>query len=421
MNSLKKIPGIKKAAVLLSIIGSCILFVKCVDTNKNKKEATAEQDRYKQFAGSRACAGCHSDIYEKHLHTEHHHTSELPTDQSIAGSFEDGKNVYSFNMLQKVRMEKIDSAFYQVHYSNGSEVKRARFDIVVGSGRKGQSYLYWIGDRLSQMPITYFTPAAQWSNSPGYPPSDIVFYRPITSRCLECHSTYFHKTSENNKEGEDEFDRNQILFGVECEKCHGPGAMHVDFQTKNPSVKEAKFIVNPGKLPRDRMLDLCALCHGGRMTKTKPSFSFQAGDTLSDYFSKPAVDMSAGSIDVHGNQLGLLSFSKCFTLGNVTCTNCHNVHENENNKTEIFSQRCMNCHSEGHAKTCKMTAAIGPAITKNCIDCHMPKQPSHAIAVYLEESTTPTPVLMRTHYIKIYPEETRKVMSQLKKQFAAKK
>jgi len=388
--------------------------------NDTGKTSVNHDDPFKQFAGSQSCASCHKDIYEKHLLTEHHHTSELPTDRSISGSFEEGKNIYSFDMLQKIHMEKRDSGFYQVHYSNGHLVQSAKFDIVVGSGRKGQSYLYWIGDRLSQMPITYFTPASQWSNSPGYPPSDIVFYRPITSRCLECHSTYFHKTSVNEKNGEDEFDRNQILFGVECEKCHGPAAMHVDFQTKNPTVKEAKFIVNPGKLPRERILDLCALCHGGRLTKTKPSFTFQAGDTLSNYFSSSSSNMSAGSIDVHGNQLGLLSFSKCFTMSNLTCMNCHNVHENENGKTEVFSQRCQSCHSEGHIKTCKMTATIGPAITKNCIDCHMPKQPSHAVAVYLEESFTPTPALMRTHYIKVYPEETRKVMNQLKKQFSAK-
>jgi len=61
-----------------------------------------------------------------------------------------------------------------------------------------------------------------------------------------------------------------------------------------------------------------------------------------------------------------------------------------------------------------MTAAIGPVITQNCIDCHMPKKSSHAVAVFLQGADVPTPALMRTHYITIYPEETKKVMDKLK-------
>jgi hypothetical protein len=299
-----------------------------------------------------------------------------------------------------------------VEYSNDLEIRNGRFDIVIGSGRKGQSYLNWIGNRLVQLPITYFTPAGQWSNSPGYSPKAPRFYRPITSRCLECHNTYFEKISDTLKEPE-EFDHNKIIYGVDCEKCHGSGAAHVEFQTKNPATKQAKFIINPGKLSRDRLMDLCTLCHGGPLLKTKPSFQFKAGDSLSNYFSK-LTDPNVGNIDVHGNQAGLLSLSKCFTLSNLTCISCHNVHENENGKIALFSQRCMNCHNNGHEKSCKMTAAIGPAIKQDCIDCHMPKQPSHAVAVYLQGESAPTPALMRTHYITIYPGETDKVFKYLK-------
>ena len=246
-----------------------------------KKRQTDSE--FKKFAGSTVCANCHKDIYEKHLLTEHHLTSAPATEKNISGSFENGKNAFVFDPFTNVTMEKRDSGFYQVEYSNGAEVKKERFDIVFGSGRKGQSYLSWINNKLAQLPITYFTPANQWSNSPGYPPHKVVFNRAITSRCLECHSTYFEKTSDITKQLED-FDHDKIIFAVDCERCHGPAAMHVEFQSKNPGIKEAKFIVNPGKLPRERLLDLCALCHGGPMTKLKPSFSFQAGDTLSVLF-----------------------------------------------------------------------------------------------------------------------------------------
>jgi hypothetical protein len=229
---------------------------------------------------------------------------------------------------------------------------------------------------------------------------------------MECHSTYFKKVSDPAKPLE-EFDHNKILFGVDCEKCHGPAAMHVEFQSKNPDIKEAKYIVNPGKLSRDRILDLCALCHGGPLTKSQPSFTFQAGDTLANYFTLNKAIPDIANIDVHGNQLGLLSRSKCFISSSLTCLNCHNTHENENGKIEVFSQRCMTCHSKDHGRECRMTAAIGPIITQDCIDCHMPKQPSHAVSVYLQDSLIATPALMRTHYITVYPGETKKIQALL--------
>jgi hypothetical protein len=384
------------------------------------KEKESDNDGFKKFAGSAACAGCHKDIYANNIHTEHYLTSAPSTKQNILGSFENGKNIFPFDLFTNVTMEDRDSGLYQVGYKNGKEIIKGKFDIVVGSGRKGQSYLSWLNSRLVQMPITYFSAARQWSNSPGYPPDQIAFNRPITSRCLECHSTYFKKTSDTAVKLE-EFDHDKIIYGVDCEKCHGPAAMHVEFQSRNPGIKEARYVVNPGKLSRERLLDLCALCHGGPMAKTKPSFEFQAGDTLSNYFTRNNSPVNAPTIDVHGNQLGLLSLSKCFIQSNMTCISCHNIHENENGKTELFSQRCINCHNEGHEKLCKMNAAIGPAITQNCIDCHVPKQPSHAVSVYLEGSFILTPALMRTHFIKVYPGETNKVLDTIKKSKVSKK
>jgi len=412
VNSIKKIAGFKKAAVLVSIIGLCILFVTCVDNSGNKEEVVAKQDRYKQFAGSQTCANCHKDIFEKHLLTEHHLTSATATPKNTLGSFKKDSNVFAFDPLVNITMEKTDSGLYQVEYRNGVEVKKQKFDIVIGSGRKGQSYLSWVGNRLVQLPITYFTAAKQWSNSPGYNPHIPSFNRPITSRCLECHSTYFQTISDGAKKLE-EFDHNKIVYGVDCEKCHGPAAEHVEFHLKNPTATIAKNIQNPGKFSRERLLDLCTLCHGGALSKTQPSFSFQSGDTLSNYFSMQAAMLNADNIDVHGNQFGLMALSKCFQKSNLTCISCHNVHENEDGKIETFSQRCMSCHSSAHGKPCKMTATIGSSISQNCVDCHMPKQMSHAVAVYLQGNDIPTSALMRTHFVKIYPDETKKVMEQL--------
>lgn len=407
-----KIKFRRTSKMITAIFSGILILANCTSSEKPVEKEQPNNVSFAAFAGSASCGSCHKDVYEAHLKTEHHLTSMPASDSSILGSFETGKNSFAFDEANLIKMEKAADAFYQVYYKNNQPVHKARLDMVIGSGRKGQSYVGWNDSFLVQHPITFFSPAQQWSNSPGYPPAKVVFNRPITSRCLECHSTYVeNKTASNKRES---FDRNRIILGVECEKCHGPAAAHVNFQTKNPQATEAKFIVNPGKLPRERVMDLCSLCHGGRLSKTKPSFQFQAGDTLSNYFSLPQVPMNESAIDVHGNQSGLLAMSKCYQLSAMTCLSCHDVHKNESNQVAVFSQRCVSCHTDGHQKKCKMTTEIGVGIQQNCIDCHMPKQPSHAVAVYLQNASSPTPALMRTHYVKSYPEETKKFLQQQK-------
>ncbi len=69
-----------------------------------------------------------------------------------------------------------------------------RFDLVIGSGRKGQTYLYWKEDQLFQLPVSYWTEVGSWVNSPGYGDRTLDFSRPVVPRCLECHASFFEPT-----------------------------------------------------------------------------------------------------------------------------------------------------------------------------------------------------------------------------------
>ena len=147
------------------------------------------------------------------------------------------------------------------------------------------------------------------------------------------------------------------------------------------------------------------------MQKTKPSFEFIAGDTLSNYFVKSTAGPATKEIDVHGNQYGLLEESKCFRMSaSMTCVTCHNTHENERGKVEVFSQRCMTCHNKEHETFCKISQATVSSIKSNCIDCHMPKQPSMSVALLLPGDLFPTPAMIHTHLIKVYLEESKTFM-----------
>ena len=110
-------------------------------------------------------------------------------------------------------------------------------DITLGSGRQGQTYLFWQENVLFQLPVSYHAPSDSWSNSPGYPTDQILFNRSVSARCLECHATYFK--SGKPTDGNETFDRKQVMLGVDCERCHGPAARHVTFHLKNPSGRKA--------------------------------------------------------------------------------------------------------------------------------------------------------------------------------------
>jgi Cytochrome c554 and c-prime len=400
---------------VLFIVSCMLLFSKCINNEKDKS-ATATVTAYSDYAGSASCASCHKAISDTHNNTAHFHTSEIAAEKNIKGSFNNGKNTFAYNDIEMIAMEKADSGMYQVAYINGVEKKRERFDITIGSGTKGQSYASWVGDKLVQLPITYFTSAAAWSNSPGYP-NKIAFNRPVTSRCLECHTTYAEKISPPEKEPE-AFDKRRIVLGVDCEKCHGPAAEHVKFQTQNPNEKTARFIINPAAFSRQQSLDMCALCHGGRLQKSKPSFQFKAGDKLQDYFAIDTVGRDINSIDVHGNQFGLLAASKCFKMSTtLTCNTCHDPHKNEKGNSQVFAERCNTCHNDKHkdALLCKMTSTLSKDdLTGNCVNCHMPEQPSMAIAVLLQGKNTPAAAQMHTHLITNYPEETQRILTFIK-------
>ena len=377
---------------------------------------TIKNTEGEQYVGSASCKTCHRSVYSSFINTAHYNDSRPASEKTIKGSFEKNKNyfLYGFNINQAVVMEDRDSGFYEVAYINRKEKEAHRFDIVIGSARKGQSYLYWNANKLFQLPISYFTPSNSWINSPGYPPDHIVFNRTISGRCLECHSTYAKQPEPKNAveaRPSTDFDHNQIIYGIDCERCHGPAAKHVTFHVQNPQEKTGKFILNPAGFSRQQRLDLCALCHSGAREALKPAFSYKPGDTLSNYFKSNPTATTNTNLDVHGNQYGLLLASTCFIKSKtMDCSSCHNTHVKERDNLAVFSQRCMNCHTQSNHTSCKMAATLGNTIKQNCIDCHMPVQASKVLRIQNPASNDMVSAQVRSHLIAIYAEETQKFL-----------
>jgi hypothetical protein len=406
----------KKKLVRLSIFFIPIIFIfsQCLNTKKDG------DPRGSAYAGPATCVSCHKDIYNSYLHTAHFMASQPASAQTIQGSFSKGSNEFVFNPHLKVVMNKRDTGYYQTSYADGRLDQSQRFDISFG-GVKGQTYGYWFTNELLQLPISYVDQTHEWINSPGYEPNRVAFDRIMGAQCLGCHLSYAKPQKPLlpdffiRAEG---FEKNSLVYSVDCERCHGPGAEHVKFQTENPNEKTAKFIATFKSLTREQKINMCAVCHSGSNNHLfKPTFGFKPGDTLDNYMKVISnnAPVNYKNIDVHGNQRGLLESSKCFISSNMDCATCHNTHVNERGNTLIYTARCMTCHNSDSHIQCKLTNQLSAAaLTNNCIACHMPAFASKVII------TGQSATLVHTHHIAIYPEEAQKVLLLLKGKPAAK-
>jgi hypothetical protein len=330
-----------------------------------------------QYVGDAACGACHREQFDSYQSSAHHIASRLPSETAIHGKFIQGSNILrTANPSLYFKMTATREGYFQTAFANLPPAEtiahQERFDFVIGSGRKGQTYLYWKGDELFELPVSYWTATDRWMNSPGYPDGLPNFDKTIIPRCVECHTTYF----ESLPPPLNRFNKTNEVLGITCEKCHGPGRAHVTrTQAKLPLPRgAAEDIVNPAKLSRARQMDLCALCHAGPGTPRAPAFSFVAGDALAKYLTI-ADDAPDTPTDVHAHQVQQLSSSRCFRSTNMTCTTCHNVHTPQRDVAS-FSAHCLTCHK---AESCGKYPALGTRILSNCIHCHMPLKQSNQI------------------------------------------
>jgi len=353
------------------------------------------------YAGDQACAECHQKESQAYFATPHYLDSTEPSAKTILGNFTPGKNVLlTRNPGLIFAMIAADDGFYQssvnIRDPQNLTGQAEKFDVVVGSGRHGQTYLYWKGNQLFELPVSWWTYTHQWINSPGYIDGEAHFDRPVAPRCLECHATRFDSAPPPFNS----YRRDSLVLGIGCERCHGPGREHVE-RERSPHPPAAGSpgiaIVNPARLPRGRQLDLCALCHAGPGEPTAPAMSFRVGDAISDYLKISAPPANA-PVDVHGNQVGALMASKCFTSGKLTCSTCHNVHQTQQNAA-AFSVHCLECHS---IRACPRYKQLGESIRTRCIGCHMPVGKSQTITSAAPDTTLQAE--MRTHRIAIYPQ-----------------
>ena len=167
---------------------------------------------------------------------------------------------------------------------------------------------------------------------------------------------------------------------IGCERCHGPGGLHVERQrTKKSLAGEDDFtIVNPAKLTRPLLEAICSDCHlnGPAVVahRGRGPTDYRPGRPLTDFRTDYRFDSGSEQMTVVGH-VEQLRKSRCYQAADgMTCITCHSLHEPEQPKDRAgkLRQICLDCHG-GKGCSLELSARMKKVPADNCVVCHMPQ------------------------------------------------
>jgi tetratricopeptide (TPR) repeat protein len=285
----------------------------------------------------------------------------------------------------------------------GVERSRARIALVYGAGSADEVFFSWRGERLYQLPVVWLHPQGRWGHISYNRYGKGDFSRNASPRCLECHNTWVgHVAGTPNR-----YTPQDLLLGVTCERCHGPGREHVAFHRAHPGAETGHAVVHPGRLTRERQLEVCTQCHGNASRRRGPAFSYRPGEPLESHFR---TSLGRHPEDDHvANQIKYLRQSKCFQRSDaLTCTTCHNPHR-PHGPAESLSVKnaCLKCHQPA---SCGERGRLPAAVRDSCVSCHMPQRVWMNVHFHTEEEGYVPPATRHEHRIAVHPVARQEVL-----------
>ncbi len=262
-------------------------------------------------------------------------------------------------------------------------------DFTLGSGDRGQTFLLRTGDRLYQSPVAFRPHREGWGMAAGYDtPRHPRFTRPVAGPCLFCHanrSTFVEGTLNEYRDPPFEG------LAIGCERCHGPGALHVQERRSLAPTETGvdTSIVNPRRLSPERRDDVCFQCHlqgSVRLVRAGHDlYDFRPGLRLGDYFAVYHPRIGSGDPGQEGieviSHVERLRASRCWSAsgGAITCLTCHDPHRTPRGEeaSRQFAAACLTCHDLGDCdlRTMKDKSQRRDVDPGDCVACHMAKAP----------------------------------------------
>jgi predicted CXXCH cytochrome family protein len=334
------------------------------------------------YAGAGACTRCHQEAHRVWAESRHSKMVQPASVQGVKGDFSRGRIELRG---QTYLLRRTAAAFYITEsYLYGKPVEH-RVDYTLGN-RRIQHYLTTLADgKIVVLPPSWDIVRQQWFHNldiddPEEAPG--VQVQVWNKNCYSCHVSQEQKNFDQAK---DRYQTAWLNFGINCERCHGPGAAHVAHYSANPARPEPGDIVMQTRLDPMRNTMVCAQCHSFRDIEAD---GYTAGANYYDYFlpvleySLPAEQEAAYWPDgrtrrFSNDALGLWQ-SECFLKGGATCLDCHVIPHN----TDV--DRNPQLRPDANALCTRCHAKIGQQLTahthhgerssgSSCVECHMPR------------------------------------------------
>ena len=372
-------------SIFITLVG-CTSRVEPYTTYLNHHDTVA-------YVGKESCMACHYDIYQTYVQTGMGQSMSLATPENSEAIFTENSilidtfNQFSYHPFWKDSVLKLKEL-----HDYGERIEDV--DFIVGSGHHTNSHLWEDGGYVHQMPFTYYTQDGHLDFPPGFEDGyNSRFSRKIGLECMSCHNATpdFVLGSENKY--------HSVPQGIDCERCHGPGELHVQRMLNGELVDTSTHIdysiVNPKKLSLEAQFQICMRCHlqGNTVLSEGKSFlDFKPGMDLSEVMTVFVPRYEDDNTFIMASHVDRLKQSACFTNSEMNCITCHNPHHSvQKESPNFFNDKCLSCHED-----CKDEFREND----NCIACHMPSSSTidiphvsihdHKIGIHNTEDTIVT-------------------------------
>jgi tetratricopeptide (TPR) repeat protein len=342
-----------------------------------------------RYVGDAACASCHPDIaarYRRHpMARDVIRITDLADQEDLRAA---AQNPFMRFGLQFRVVRKDGEEFHELSAQDaqGRLLLRHQDQVLfaIGSGKHGRSFVVSRDGSLFQSPISWYAEPHRWGLSNGFTAARLGGM-PVDASCLSCHCSATESVDGTVNRFHEPL---KHANAIGCERCHGPGELHVAGGPQNPEGQDVdRTIVNPVHLEpalRDAVCQQCHMNSGYRILRLGRSFSdYRPGlplDSAWSVYVKPAALAEDYRTASRPEQM---RSSRCFagSGGKLGCISCHDPHEQPAPQARIafYRERCLRCHTEA---TCALPTAVRRQRDRDdsCIACHMPSSGSKSSA-----------------------------------------
>lgn len=333
------------------------------------------------YVGAAACAKCHAETHKQWSQSRHSKMVQPATKAGVKGDFSRGRITLR---NQPYTLRERGGAYYITEsYLSGKPLEH-RIDYTLGN-RRIQHYLTTLADgRIVLLPPSWDVLRKDWFHNLDIADPEEVPGVQVQLWNKTCYSCHVSRQEKNFDLARNEYKTVWQDFGTNCERCHGPGSLHVAGYSAGAKVPKQNIVLQTRLDPaRDTMV--CAQCHSFRDIFVK---GYSAGANYYDYFfpvlayglpveEDPSYWADGRTRRFSNDALGLWQ-SECFLKGGLTCVGCHyNAHETEIEKNPQLrpdaNRLCTRCHTEIKNAVAAHTHHAPTSAGSSCVECHMPR------------------------------------------------